>query len=321
MASYSPTVARGLTMEGTLLGTFQYMSPEQLEGKDADHRADIWALGCVLYEMATGRRAFVGESQASLIGAILKDDPPPMRDVQPVTPPALDRLVSACLAKDPDERMQSARDVARELIWMRDEPKKDAAVAIAAGRLRYRAAPLAAIAVVAALLSGLAVWNVVRSSGTIAPAVTRFVVSLGERHLLDVPWDERPGRYPPIALSPDGRKLVYAAANADGTLQLYLQELDRFEARALSGTDDAELPFFSPDGKWVGFWANGALYKAPVDGGAPVKIGDVRLGVRGADWGRNDSIILGGFKICATSPICALSEAQIDMAMWPWLYW
>ena len=114
----SPTVSRPLTAEGTIVGTFQYMAPEQLEGKEADARTDLWALGCVLYEMATGKRAFEGASQASLIAAILKEEPRPISELQPLTPPALEHVVKRCLAKDPDERWQSARDVMRELKWI-----------------------------------------------------------------------------------------------------------------------------------------------------------------------------------------------------------
>ena len=117
---HTATAAKPLTSAGTIMGTFQYMAPEQVEGGEADARTDVWALGAVVYEMATGRKAFAGKSQASLIAAILKEEPAPMRELQPVTPPALDRLVRTCLAKDPDERMQSARDVARELGWMRE---------------------------------------------------------------------------------------------------------------------------------------------------------------------------------------------------------
>ena len=114
----SPTVSRPLTAEGTIVGTFQYMAPEQLEGKEADARTDLWALGCVLYEMATGKRAFEGTSQASLIAAILKEAPRPISELQPLTPPALERIVKRCLEKDPDERFQSARDLAFDLEGM-----------------------------------------------------------------------------------------------------------------------------------------------------------------------------------------------------------
>src|SRR5262249_50065934 len=118
--SMLPTTPPNLTAQGTILGTFQYMAPEQLEGRDADMRTDMFAFGAVVYEMISGRKAFEGKSQASLIRAILKDEPPRISSLQPVTPPALDRLVSTCLAKDPDDRWQSARDLLRELRWIAD---------------------------------------------------------------------------------------------------------------------------------------------------------------------------------------------------------
>src|SRR5206468_2052704 len=113
--THSPTVAQPLTSQGSILGTFQYMSPEQMEGKEADARSDLWALGCVLYEVATGRKAFAGKSQASLIGAIMSTEPPPMAELAPLAPPALERLVRACLSKDPEERIQTAHDVRLQL--------------------------------------------------------------------------------------------------------------------------------------------------------------------------------------------------------------
>jgi serine/threonine protein kinase len=133
----SPTMAQPLTAEGTIVGTFQYMSPEQLEGKEADARSDLWALGCVLYEMATGRRAFEGKSQASLIGAIMNTDPQPVSQLAPMAPPALDRLVKACLAKDPADRVQSAHDVKLQLAWLADgamSPPRPLALPRRAGR-------------------------------------------------------------------------------------------------------------------------------------------------------------------------------------------
>ncbi len=126
-ATHSPTMAAPLTAEGTILGTFQYMAPEQLEGSEADARSDLWALGCVLYEMATGTRAFEGRRQASLIAAILEHEPAPITTVSPLSPPALERLVNRCLAKDPEERWQSARDVAHELRWIAEAGSKTAA--------------------------------------------------------------------------------------------------------------------------------------------------------------------------------------------------
>src|SRR5207253_8948872 len=117
-----PTTPANITAQGTILGTFQYMAPEQIEGIEADARTDIFAFGCVLFEMLTGRKAFEGKTRASLIGAILKDDPPPVSELQPLVPPALDRVVSTCLAKDPDDRWQTARDLLRELTWAAERP-------------------------------------------------------------------------------------------------------------------------------------------------------------------------------------------------------
>ena len=150
----SPTIAQPLTAEGTIVGTFQYMSPEQLEGREADARSDVWALGCVLYEMATGKRAFEAKSQASLIAAILEHEPAPIADVQPMSPPELDRLVRACLAKDPDERVQTAHDVKLQLGWMRAGigAARSASAPLRSGtrRARWMVASFAALAVVAA---------------------------------------------------------------------------------------------------------------------------------------------------------------------------
>jgi len=134
----SPTVAQPLTAEGTIVGTFQYMAPEQLEGRDADARADIWAFGCVLYEMATGRRAFDGQSQASLIGSIMKDEPRPLTEIAPLAPPALDRVVRRCLSKDPDDRWQSAADMKHELDWITQSASQSGVAAPAVARRRWK---------------------------------------------------------------------------------------------------------------------------------------------------------------------------------------
>src|SRR5262245_4097262 len=134
----SPTVAQPLTAEGMIVGTFQYMAPEQLEGREADARSDLWSLGCVLYEMTTGKRAFTGASQASLISAIMKDEPPPASQVAPLTPAALDRLIQACLAKSPEDRVQTAHDAKLQLGWIAADDSRGAAPA-AARRKRQRA--------------------------------------------------------------------------------------------------------------------------------------------------------------------------------------
>ena len=157
--SGSPTMARSLTTEGSIVGTFQYMPPEQLEGKEADTRSDLWALGCLLYECVTGRKAFAGKSQASIIGAIMNIEPPPMTEAAPLSPPALERLVRSCLIKDPEERIQTAHDIRLQLEWIRDAGSQTGVPAPVAAKRRVgervawalAAAGLAAAALLLAL--------------------------------------------------------------------------------------------------------------------------------------------------------------------------
>ncbi len=201
----SPTVSRPLTAEGAIVGTLQYMAPEQLEGREADARADLWALGCVLYEMATGRRAFEGTSQASLIAAVLKEAPRPMTELQPLTPPALDRVVTQCLAKDPDERWQTAHDVKRELEWIAEGGSAVGLPAPVAARRKSRerlAWVVAALAAAAAAAFG--VGFMLR-----APAEPRQVrleiAALEQFTYVDSP-----------RISPDGRTVAFRATDASG---------------------------------------------------------------------------------------------------------
>src|SRR5450830_2026417 len=240
-----------LTGKGAILGTVQYMAPEQLEGKEADSRTDIFALGAVLHEMATGRRAFQGTSNASLVGAILKDQPPAVSSLQPLTPLALDHFVEKCLAKDPDERWQSAADVASELRWIARESSHASAVApIRAGRRSREAVAWAAFLLVS--VAALALW--LRSSNVRpAPAaVVHASVPTPEGLTLATGGGEPPG---PAALSPAGRFLVFPASSKDRGIQLWIRPLDAAEARPLPGTEQASYPFWSPDSKSVGFFA------------------------------------------------------------------
>jgi serine/threonine protein kinase len=277
-----PTEGSSFTAQGTIVGTLQYMAPEQLEGREADARTDIFAFGTVVYEMATGKKAFEGKSQASLIAKILETDPPPISSLQPMTPPALDRVVKKCLAKEPEKRWQAASDVCDELKWIAESgaqagPSTAGVTPSPKSRrktLLWAAASLAVSAVV----------------GHFRPEqsrpVTRFTISLpaGQRLVgLDTPA---------IALSPDGTRLAYIAAQGSGVPQLYLRAMASPDARLIPGTEGATDPFFSPDGQWLGFFTGGKLKKVSVSGGAAVTLGDASS-PQGASWGSQGMIAFG----------------------------
>ncbi len=283
----SPTVAHPLTQEGSIVGTFQYMAPEQIEGREVDARGDLWALGCVLYEMATGERAFAGATQANLIGSILHMHPEPVAQRIGLAPPEFDRLVNACLAKDPDDRLQSAHDVKLQLSWLRDGLSGSSTTVPAiethgGARSWSRRVVAFALPVVAAVLGAAAMWTATsRPDDTTADAApVRY--RLGG-------WNLRPSMTPVI--SPDGRSVVFAVRSGlSGSL--YIRDLDSFEAREIAGTTEGYAPFFSPDGRWIGFVTQDAVYKVPVAGGMAQLIASV-ANVNSADWGPNGWIYLG----------------------------
>ena len=216
---------QNLTQEGTILGTFQYMAPEQLEGKEADARTDIFAFGAVLYEMATGKKAFSGTSQASLISAIMKEEPAPLSAIQPMTPPALDRVVRTCLTKDPEDRWQSAHDIKSELAWIAQAGSQTgvAAPVVASRRRKDRLAWGVAGTVGGAVLAALATWAALRSPPAVSRPVTRLAVPIpaGDSFVTD--------NYSTVAISPDGRRVVYVGRRADKR-QLFLRSLDTADA-------------------------------------------------------------------------------------------
>jgi Tol biopolymer transport system component len=292
----APTAAKDLTAEGAILGTLSYMAPEQLEGKKADSRTDIFALGATLYEMATGRKAFSGSSQASLITAIMSADPPTMTAAQPMTPRALARLVQKCLAKSPEQRWQSASDLADELTWVRETRlEADAHAAIAAvrrGPLRgIRLAWAVGLIGVLALVTALAL--VARGRPHRAPrqvGAVRFFVSPPEGWDLALPSSLNVGGNSPITISPNGEHVAFAATAGDGRTLLWVRSLDSLAARALTGTDDASSPFWSPDSRSLGFFAVGKLKKIDASGGPPVTLCDAADN-RGGAWGRDGTIL------------------------------
>jgi Tol biopolymer transport system component len=288
--------ANNLTQEGTILGTFQYMAPEQLEGRDADGRTDIFSFGCVLYEMATGRKAFSGATQASLISSIMKEEPAPISSVTPMTPPALDRVVRRCLAKDPEDRWQNAGDLGSELKWIAEGGSQTgiAAPIAASGRRRSSWPPWAAALVLAVL--GFAGGMVLRKPAPQTVMRTTMVLP---------PKTSSDGANNPIAVSPDGSRVALAATGAEGKMRIWMRSMDGLEMTPMVGTEGATLPFWSPDGRFIGFFADHKLKKIPSAGGSVLTICDAADG-RGASWGAGDVIV---FSPGPFSPLFRVSAA------------
>jgi eukaryotic-like serine/threonine-protein kinase len=269
-----------VTAEGTILGTLQYMAPEQLEGKEADSPTDIFALGAVLYEMVTGRKAFEGKTQASLIAAILEREPQPIAALHPVAPPILDRIIRKCLAKDPDRRWQSADDLADELRWL-TETTTQATAATAAGphrsTRRLRNAVLAAAAGFLAALLIAAVY--VRSLPVSQPPEIRF----------EVPAERAVGGATSIAMSPDGQRLAILGTT-QGRSQIFIRPLNTASLQPLAGTEGAFGPFWAPDGRQLGFFADGRLKRVDISGGLPQVIAPAPQ-PRGGTWNADNVIV------------------------------
>ena len=278
----SPTVAQPLTAKGSIVGTFQYMAPEQLEGAEADARCDLWALGCVLYEMATGKRPFAGATQASLISSIMKDQPRPISELLQLSPPGLDRLVRACLEKDPEERIQTAREVRMHIRWISEGGSQAGAPALMSARSRSRVLlPWILGGVAAATALALAVMMVV--SRTPAPQPIRF----------EVPTPSAIQTQDSPRISPDGRTLAYSATDSSGMIRIWVRPLSALVAQALPGTEGARRPFWSPDSRYLAFIAGGKLKKVNIAGGPPSVICDAPTGSDGT-WGRSGVILFDG---------------------------
>jgi Tol biopolymer transport system component len=282
IAGNDPT---SLTTQGTLLGTLHYMAPEQLDGREIDTRADIFAFGAVLFEMVTGLKAFDAETPARVMSAILRDEPVRVSSVVPITPAGLDELIHTCLAKNPDERWQGMSDVARQLRWLQSSlsaAKSGAVVRGAAGvtarrRIGRAIAVLAAAAIAAAAGATAARWF----GGPAADAV--------RLHAFLLPPD---GHYLTrgLALSADGRRLAFVAADANGERQLWVRALDSPRAQPLAGTSGASDPFWSPDGGEIAFFANNQLRRIPFTGGAASVICDAGVGA-GGTWNAQGVIV------------------------------
>ncbi len=272
----APVSAVPLTGAGRILGTLAYMAPEQIEGKIADHRADIWAFGCVVYEMASGHRTFSGQSDAGTIAAILEREPEPLSKRQPLTPLALDRLVTRCLAKDPEDRYQSARDAFLELrgTGSAEVPRTPARQA------PWRPALAGAIAAFLVAAVGVAIWRSNRGAPrTDAPLLRLSIVPGAEAAAPQMP-----------AISPDGRHVAFSAVSPDGIQRLWIWSTESARSEAVGATDGAGLPFWSPDSRQVAFFEGGKLKKVDVNGGAPQVVADAPAGA-GGSWNQNGVIV------------------------------
>ncbi len=271
----------GLSAQGTIVGTLHYMAPEQLEGGEADGRTDIFGLGLLLFEMTTGKKAFSGKSPASLMAAILHQHPEPLSSFQPTTPPALDRIVRTCLAKDPDDRFQTAHDVRLQLQWIAEGGSAVGLSQPVASRRKSREKLAWALVPVAALAAAAATLLVIRL-GSEPPRLVRSSLLPPEKSIFAFDFG-------PMALSPDGRRVAFVA-NSSGINRLWVQPLSGVSAQPLAGTEGASNPFWSPDSRFLGFFANRKLNKIEASGGPPQSLADASLG-RGGSWNR-DGVIL-----------------------------
>lgn len=306
--------ASPLTSVGSIVGTVQYMSPEQIEGRESDARSDIFAFGLVLYEMIGGRRAFDGKTQASIVASILALDPAPLATVQPATPSALNTVVHHCLAKDPDDRFQTAHDLKLQLEMVSGLHLPPVTATVAPAKSKLWVWSVAAVMALVAIGAGAWAWKlanapvkVIRGSFLPPASGTYSTFSLAQ-------------------VSPDGRYVVYAAS-VNGVTQLWLQSLESEVPQPMTGTDGATYPFWSPDSRSVGFFAGNRLKRAEVAGGPAQTICDVVDG-RGGSWSQNGTIIFGSrltaiMKVSSAggqpAPVTELDRKKSHGThRWPW---
>jgi eukaryotic-like serine/threonine-protein kinase len=293
-----PSPLTPLTTAGSIIGTIQYMSPEQIEGKEADARSDIFAFGAVLYEMGAGKRPFAGKSQISLASSILESDPAPISTVKPQTPAAFEHVVTTCLQKNPEDRYQTAHDIKLELQWIAAD--KSSSVSAPATplpsrsreRLGWSAALAAAIVMTAA--ASMLFYHPAQSSRSI-----RAVIDPPAKTTFNLTGDSAG---PPV-LSLDGTYVAFASTGNDGKTALWVRSTNMVEARELPGTEGATFPFWSPDSRSLGFFADGKLKTVDLEGGSTQIVCDAPLG-RGGAWG-SDGVIL--FSPAPTAPLLGVS--------------
>ncbi len=313
-----PAAAPPLTAQGTILGTFQYMSPEQLEGKETDARSDIFSFGAMLYEMITGRKGFEGSSHASLIAAVMSANPPPVSTIQPMAPPALDRVVRKCLAKSPDDRWQSAGDLLSELEWIAESGSNaDIPAPVAVKRRnRERLAWLAA-GVAAVLLVGSLLWIAAHMrKEPLAAVQIRFQIPAPDK--LNFYYDQHP------SVSPDGQRIAFtASASLLGSRRLFVRPLTAATATEIPVSDSSPYnPFWSPDGHQIAFGSGHTLRRVDLSGGPPVTICNCPFD-RGGTWNRDGVILFANISLFQVSaaggdpkPLRPLAEGEIAQ-FWP----
>jgi len=314
------TLTEPLTSQGTLVGTFQYMAPEQLEGREADARTDIFAFGAVLYEMATGRRAFEGASRASLIASIMASQPRAISELQPMTPPALEHLVRTCLAKDPDDRIQTAHDVKLQLQWIAEGGSQVSVPAPLVGRRKRRERMWAAGCLLS--LAACVVLAVIglRPAPTAAPRIWSTVAS--PQGTTFFATGDAAG---PVVISPDGTKLAFVADSPEGAC-IWIRPLRDSTAHSLPGTKGATFPFWSADSRSLGYFTREKLFTINTLGGPAIPICDAQGG-RGGTWNSDDVILFAPafrsaiFRVPATGgqpqPVTTVDETKHTTHRWP----
>ena len=298
------------------------MAPEQLKGAAADARSDLFAFGAMLYEMISGRRAFDGGSQTELVAAILDHEPPPLSTPAGSVPQTVQRFVATCLAKDPDERWQTAKDMLRELRWVRDDGRARETAASDARRVsRRRVLATTMLMLAAALAAAGVVLSISRPS---APTRISFAI-----HPPD--GTRFPRGAAEMAVSPDGTRLVFVALSRDGRRKLWLRRFDAAESKPIDGSEDAHGPFWSPDSRSIAFWADNVLVRTPETGGLPQRICDAP-GWGSGSWNRDGTILIGGYgqpimrvadtggvptAITAVDGVTARSRSRPSRSSWP----
>lgn len=312
-----PTTPPKITQRGTIMGTFQYMAPEQVEGQDADVRSDIFAFGAVLFEMLTGHPAFQGKTQAALIGSILRDEPEPVSQVVPLVPPAISRVVKTCLAKDPDDRFQTMHDVTLQLQWAAEGGSQAGVPAPVSARRRVRERGAWIAAGLLALVSAGLGARMAYPPAPPAPRMVRFEMAVPEGVVaIDAP-----------RVSPDGQYVAFNAVDSAGVTRIWLRQMNAVAARPLAGTEGTTRPFWSPDSRFLAFFAEGKLKKMDVAGGPAQKICDAPGGADGS-WSSEGVILYdgtgadpirrvpaaGGTPVVAMTPAASRGETLVG---WP----